>query len=149
MPVSTSVQIMHMQELHINATYVKTYVIDLLPAVCREGCNRHFYIPHRVCPVAHPRIGLVRQGRIASRSSRSSSRLQPWGWVLQGHANALYCTISINLSPWPDFQKIWASDHWSGVKSGSNLIFWPLCDVWLSVKTRIHVKVRFSQVPVI
>ena len=30
----------------------------------------------------------------------------------------LYCTISINSSPWLDFQNIWASDHWSGAKSG-------------------------------
>ena len=40
----------------------------------------------------------------------------------------MYCTISINSSPWPDFQKIRASDHWSGAKSGVKPYF--LTPLW-------------------
>ena len=55
-------------------------------------------------------------------------------WVIEWSEAActkispIYCTISINMSPWPDFQKIWASDHWSGEKSGVKPYF--LTPLW-------------------
>jgi hypothetical protein len=49
----------------------------------------------------------------------------------------IYCTISINLSPWPDFQKNWASNHWSGMKSGVKPYF--LTPLWRMTDKLIEI----------